>query len=123
MEVTIMAVTKCYYAFKVKTRTSPFFLFWLQYNNFYVVYPLCVIAEMIQVFLSLSYVAEDTLHELILKTLFVGYIPVAYFTWGHLKSRKNTKYTEIMRKRTVTSSHEMSTNVSTSSAARREANS
>lgn len=112
-----------YHAFRIKTRTSPFFLFWLQYNNFYIVYPLSVIAEMIQVFLSLSFVAEDSYHELVLKSLFVGYIPVAYFTWGHLKSRRNTKYTEVLKRRQVRSNIEMTTIVSTSSVSGRDTNS
>ena len=110
-----------YHAFRVKTRTSPYFLFWLQYNNFYVTYPLSVIVEMIQVFLSLSFVADDSFHELVLKAMFVVYIPVAYFTWGHLKTRRNIKYVLVLQKRQVRSANiEMSTNVLTSSASRRE---
>ncbi|KAI5948620.1 hypothetical protein KGF57_005365 [Candida theae] len=97
-----------YHGFRVKTRTSPFFLFWLQYNNFYIVYPLSVVAEMIQVFLSLSFVEEDSIHELALKAMFVGYIPVAYFAWGHLKSRRDIKFTEVMKKKQLRPSAELS---------------
>ncbi|KAG5420583.1 hypothetical protein I9W82_002464 [Candida metapsilosis] len=112
-----------YHAFRVKTRTSPFFLFWLQYNNFFITYPLSVVAEMIQVFLSLSFVTDESVHELALKAMFVAYIPVAYFTWGHLKSRRTVRFVEVMKKKQLRSNIEMSTNVSTTSASRREGNS
>ncbi|KAI5954553.1 hypothetical protein KGF54_002328 [Candida jiufengensis] len=90
-----------YHAFKLKTKTSPFFLFWLQYNNFYILYLLGTIAEMIQIFLSLAFVDDDSYYELFLRVVFLAYIPIAYYTWGHLKKRKNLKYSEVMRKRTA----------------------
>lgn len=90
-----------YYAFKVKTKSSFHFLFWLEYNNFYLTYPLGLVSEMILLFLSLAFVEQDSIYDYVLRAAFLAYIPIAYFAWGHLKSRKKKRYTEIMNKRNV----------------------
>ncbi|KAI5962316.1 uncharacterized protein KGF55_003392 [Candida pseudojiufengensis] len=90
-----------YHAIKLKTKSSPMFLFWSQYNNFLILYLLGTIAEMIQIFLSLAFVEDNSYYELVLKIAFLSYIPIAYFTWGHLKQRRNLKYLEVIRKRSV----------------------
>ncbi|EMG48518.1 PHS1 Very-long-chain [Candida maltosa Xu316] len=90
-----------YHAFRIKTKRSPHFLFWLEYNNFYLTYPLGLVAEMILLFLSLAFVEENSLYDYVLKSAFLAYIPVAYFAWGHLQERKKVKYTEIMNKRNI----------------------
>jgi hypothetical protein len=88
-----------YHAFRIKTRGSPYFLFWSQYNNHYLTFPLGLIAEMILVFLSLKFVIEDLIYEYVLKTALLAYIPLAYFTWGYLQQRKQVRFVEIMQKR------------------------
>ncbi|EGW34193.1 uncharacterized protein SPAPADRAFT_59628 [Spathaspora passalidarum NRRL Y-27907] len=88
-----------YHAFRIKTKSSPHFLFWLQYHNFYVIYPMALVAEMILTFLSLGFVQENSIHEIALKATLLSYIPVAYFAWGHLQARKKNKYIEVMNKR------------------------
>ena len=77
------------------------FLFWLEYNNFYLTYPLGLVSEMILLFLSLAFVEQDSIYDYVLRAAFLAYIPIAYFAWGHLKSRKKKRYTEIMNKRNV----------------------
>lgn len=91
-----------YYAFRVKTKRSPLFLLWFEYNNFYLTYPFALVAEMILLFLSLGFVEEDLIYHYVLRGVFLLYIPVAYFAWGHLKERKRVKYTEVLEKRNVT---------------------
>ena len=57
---------------------------------------------MILLFLSLGFVEEDLIYDYVLRGVFLLYIPVAYFAWGHLKERKRVKYTEVLEKRNVT---------------------
>ncbi|CAK9436949.1 uncharacterized protein LODBEIA_P14510 [Lodderomyces beijingensis] len=87
-----------YLAFRERTRSSPFFLFWAQYNNFYVTYPVELVAEMSMIFLSLGFLTEDSYYAIVIKAVFVSYIPIAYFAWGHLKKRKAVKYSEVAEK-------------------------
>ncbi|CAI5755895.1 unnamed protein product [Candida verbasci] len=87
-----------YYAFRIKFRTTPWFLFWLQYNNFYLTYPLQTVSEMVLIFLCLQFTPDDSWYELGLKGLFLAYIPIAYFAWQHFESRKQAKYTSIIEK-------------------------
>ncbi|KAG7661191.1 uncharacterized protein J8A68_005295 [[Candida] subhashii] len=88
-----------YHAFRIKTRSSPWFLFWLQYHNFYITYPVGLVAEMILIFLSLMFVEDDSIYEYVLKFALLSYIPVAYFAWNNLRKRRNLKYTEVLSKR------------------------
>ncbi|KAK6205058.1 uncharacterized protein RJT21DRAFT_4449 [Scheffersomyces amazonensis] len=88
-----------YFAFKVKTKTSPRFLFWLEYSNFYLTYPMALISEMILLFLSLQFIPDESIHELFTKFVILAYIPVAYIVWGYLKNRKQVKYTQVIEKR------------------------
>lgn len=77
-----------YYAFRVRMRYSPALLHWFEFNNFYLTFPLQTAAEMLMLFLSLAFVEEGSYYEAVLKAAFISYIPVAYFTWGHLKRRR-----------------------------------
>ncbi|RCK59178.1 Very-long-chain (3R)-3-hydroxyacyl-CoA dehydratase PASTICCINO 2 [Candida viswanathii] len=88
-----------YFAFKVKTKRSPLFLLWLEYNNFYFTYPFALAAEMILLFLSLGFVEEDLVYDYAIRVVFLSYIPVAYFAWSHLQKRKQVKYTDVIKKR------------------------
>lgn len=99
-----------YYSFKVKTRRTPSWLFWLEYHHFYVTFPLAIVAEMVLIFLSLAFVEEEMLYGLILKAVLIGYIPGGYLTWQYLCSRKNLKYDTVIEKRRQSSSlHQDST--------------
>ncbi|KAK6460023.1 hypothetical protein DFJ63DRAFT_315899 [Scheffersomyces coipomensis] len=88
-----------YYTFKTKTRASPRFLFWLEFSNFYLIYPISLLAEMILIFLSLEFVLEDSIYDYLLKFVLLAYVPIAYFTWGYLKRRRQVKYVEVIEKR------------------------
>ncbi|KAK6459050.1 uncharacterized protein RJT20DRAFT_124194 [Scheffersomyces xylosifermentans] len=88
-----------YYAFKIKTRSSPRELFWLQYHLFYFTFPLGLVAEMILVFLSLEFVPDDSIYDFLLQAALLSYIPLGYFSWGHLQNRKKLKYDDVMEKR------------------------
>ncbi|CAK7893952.1 hypothetical protein CAAN1_02S00364 [[Candida] anglica] len=88
-----------YYSFRVKTRTSPQWLFWLKHHIFFITFPMSLVSEMILIFLSLGFVDDDSIYELILKGAFLLYIPVAYFYWGHLKSTRVIKYKQVIAKR------------------------
>lgn len=88
-----------YHAFRIKTRGSPRFLFWLQYHNFYVTFPLSLVAEMILIFLSLGFVDDSSAYDLFIKVVLLSYVPVAYFNWGYLNERKARKYDAFLKKR------------------------
>lgn len=51
--------------------------------------PISSIAEMILIFLSLAYSADDSWIELINKSVLVAYVPVMYFAWPNVKNRSN----------------------------------
>lgn len=87
-----------YHSFRLKTRMSPAWLFWLKYHIFYVTVPLTTVAEMILVFLSLRF-NPDLLYEQVLKLVFLCYIPVAVYVWSNMQSRKEAKYDAVMNKR------------------------
>lgn len=95
----IYVIHYAYYCFKVKTRRTPSWLFWLQYHHFYVTMPLTMVAEMILIFLSLAFVKQDHIYELVLQAALLSYIPIGYFTWGYLQLRKTNKYDAVMEKR------------------------
>lgn len=87
-----------YYGFKVKTRRSPHWLFWAQYYNFFLTFPLAFTGELVIIFLSLGFV-EPQWHEIFIKATLLGYIPIGYFMWGHLYDRKELKFDLVMEKR------------------------
>lgn len=62
-----------------------------------------MVAEMILIFLSLGFVEEALVYDYALRGVFLLYIPVAYFAWGHLKTRKKAKYTDVLEKRNAAS--------------------
>mmetsp|Transcript_8925 Transcript_8925/g.11136 ORF Transcript_8925/g.11136 Transcript_8925/m.11136 type:complete len:166 (-) Transcript_8925:5083-5580(-) len=95
-----------YYCFKVKTRSTPSWLFWLQYHHFYLTFPLTIVAEMILIFLSLAFVKQDHIYEMFLQGALLCYIPIGYFAWGYLQSRKVVKYDSIIEKRRQRSSNQ-----------------
>lgn len=94
-------INSAYYAFRVKTRTSPHFLFWLKFHHFYLTLPVAFIAEFSLIFLSLIFVEEGFWYETVLKFVLCSYIPVGYFFWGYLEERKSHKYNDFMNKKTL----------------------
>lgn len=91
-------VDSCYYAFKVKTKTSPAWLFWLHFHHFYLTLFSSAVTEMILLFLSLAFVSDEW-HELALKGCILLYVPVTYFLFQHLQSKKEQKYNQVIEKR------------------------
>lgn len=91
-------IDSCYHAFKLKTRSSPRFLFAAHYLHFYVTFPVSFVSELILVFLSLSLV-EGVYLELAIKATFLLYVPVGYLYFRHLQLRKNVRYTQCLKKR------------------------
>ncbi|CUM67983.1 uncharacterized protein PRCAT00005697001 [Priceomyces carsonii] len=88
-----------YYSFKVKTGGSPRWLFWLKYHHFFVTFPLGFVSEMILTFLSLAYVDDGLIFEILLKTQLLSYVPLGYLTWVYLAHTKMEKYNNIIRKK------------------------
>lgn len=88
----------CYYAFKVKTKTSPQFLFWLHHHMFYVTFPIAFMSELILVFLSLKFVGIKW-HRKAIEVCLLSYVPLGYLTFSNLLKRKNEKYDQFMEKR------------------------
>ncbi|RLV95499.1 hypothetical protein JA1_000989 [Spathaspora sp. JA1] len=88
-----------YHSFRIKTKSSPHFLFWIQYHIHYITFPMSLISEMILIFLSLGFVKDGSIYEIVLQVCLLSYIPVAYFAWGHLQQRRNIKYIKVMEKR------------------------
>ncbi|ODV80032.1 uncharacterized protein CANTADRAFT_49967 [Suhomyces tanzawaensis NRRL Y-17324] len=89
-----------FHAFRIRARGStPHFLFWLQYHNFYLTFPIALISEMILTFLSLGFVDDSLHYQLLIKVVLLSYVPVAYFTWRYLKQRKSSKYDAVIAKR------------------------
>ncbi|KAM9898429.1 hypothetical protein OXX59_002945 [Metschnikowia pulcherrima] len=87
-----------YHSFKLKTRTSPKFLFWLHYNHFFVTFPVSFVSELTMVFLSLAFVQHSGL-EYVLQACFLLYVPIGYYTFKHLLHRRDEKYTQYLIKR------------------------
>lgn len=112
-----------YYSFKVKTRSTPSWLFWLQYHHFYLTFPLTMVAEMILIFLSLAFVKQDHIYEVFMQIVLLSYIPIGYFAWGYLQSRKSLKYDTIIEKRRQrfsTEQHEQNRTVASSISSRNQ---
>lgn len=89
-----------YHSFKIKTNSSPFFLFWLQYHNFYVLFWFDIISEMFLMFLSLEFVQNDTCKNFI-KCILISYVPLGYLAWDYLKKRKLMKYSRKINRKSV----------------------
>lgn len=87
-----------YHSFKVKTKRSPDWLFWLQYHQHYLTFPAAFTGEIVIIFLSLAFV-ENNWYELFLKAVLLCYIPVGYLIWGFLSNRSYEKYDVVMEKR------------------------
>lgn len=88
-----------YYAFKVKFRTTPYFLFWLKHHIMFVTFPALVVAEMVLLFLSLKFAEDGTVYEWFIKAVLVGYVPLGYFAWGYLLDRRQEKYYDVLVKK------------------------
>lgn len=104
-----------YYSFRIKTRSSPRLLLWLNYHHYWLTFPMALISEMVLVFLALGLVKENLLLEFGLKITLLGYIPVAYFEWEYINGNRLVRYNELKTKMDRASnnhrdnSHELST--------------
>lgn len=87
-----------YHAFRIKTRSSPSWLFWLQYHHFYLTFPLEFCSEAALLFLSLGEVDTPT-YDTFLQLCLLAYFPVGYFTFNFLQSRRRTRFDDYMTKR------------------------
>lgn len=84
-----------YYSFRIKTRSSPFWLFWLNYNHYWITFPVSMVSEMIITFLSLGFVQEKLWLEFAIQASLLSYIPVAYFQWGYIRSIRYQRYQDL----------------------------
>lgn len=87
-----------YYSFKVKTRRFPYWLFWLQFNNYYITFVVSVLAEMIIVFISTGLSERNSKDELFLGLFFLLYVPGSYFYWKHLRERREKRFLQVKKK-------------------------
>lgn len=87
-----------YYGFRVKTRSSPYLLFWLNYHHYWLTFPVALVSEMTLVFLALGFVNDNLLHEIALKITLLAYIPIAYFEWEYISGSRLKRYTELKAK-------------------------
>ncbi|OBA22438.1 hypothetical protein METBIDRAFT_39561 [Metschnikowia bicuspidata var. bicuspidata NRRL YB-4993] len=87
-----------YHAFRLKTRSSPWALFALHYNHFYMTFFISFASEICLVFLSLAFVRNSVL-ERALQACFLLYVPLGYFSFTHLRRRKDVKYTQYLAKK------------------------
>ena len=76
-----------HYAFFVKTKRSPTWLRWSAYNSFYLTFPLGVIGELGQIFLSLTFVEEALFLDWSIRLTAVLFVPVAYAFYKHLREK------------------------------------
>lgn len=91
-------IDSSYYAFKVKTKSSPKWLFKSHYSHFYVTAPMAMVSEMTLIFLSGTY-EKHRLCEVFLDACLLLYIPVGYYAFKYLISRKRDKYHKYLEKR------------------------
>lgn len=84
-----------YYSFRIKTRSSPFWLFWMNYNHYWITFPVSLVSEMIITFLSLGFVQEKLWLELLIQTCLLSYVPVAYFQWGYIRTVRYQRYQDL----------------------------
>lgn len=87
-----------YHAFRTKTRSSPHWLFWLQYHHFYITLPMEFCSEAALLFLSLG-VVENTMYESFLQVCLLAYFPGCYMTFSRLQTRKRIRYNDYLAKR------------------------
>ncbi|CAH6721646.1 putative very-long-chain (3R)-3-hydroxyacyl-CoA dehydratase [[Candida] jaroonii] len=87
-----------YYAFRIKTKSSPKFLFWLNFHHHYFTFPVAIISEMILVFLSLGFAEENSWVEIGLKFTMLAYIPIGYFQWEYLNGQRLIRYNDLKKK-------------------------
>lgn len=93
-------IDSTYYAFKVKTKASPMWLFRLHHVHFYVTVPMAVVSEMILIFLSGTY-ERNRAYDMFLDGCLLLYLPVAIFAFRYLLSRKDEKYDQYLEKRKI----------------------
>lgn len=91
-------IDSTYYAFKIKTKASPMWLFKLHHLHFYITFPVALVSEMILLFLSCLY-EKHRFYDLFLDGCLLMYIPVAFFAFRHLLARKAEKYDTVLEKR------------------------
>lgn len=91
-------IDSTYYAFKVKTKASPLWLFKLHHLHFYVTFPMALVSEMILIFLSGLY-EKNRIYDLFLDASLLMYIPVAFFAFRYLLARKAERYDMVLEKR------------------------
>lgn len=91
-------IDSCYYSFKIKTKTSPAWLFWLHFHHFFLTFFVSAVNEMILLFLSLAFVSQEW-HELALRGCILMYVPIGYFNFEYLLERRQKKYVEVLKKR------------------------
>lgn len=87
-----------YHSFKLKTKSSPHFLFFLHYSHFYFTFPISFVSELLLVMLSLAFVNNPVLEKGVKATL-LSYIPIGYFTFRYLRGRRERKYVQYLEKR------------------------
>lgn len=88
-----------YYGFRVKMRTTPYWLFWLKHHYLFVTLPMLMVAEMVLLFLLLKFVDEGSYYGYALKAVLLSYIPLGYFIWGWLIDRRYQKFTLVVAKK------------------------
>ncbi|WPK25953.1 hypothetical protein PUMCH_003292 [Australozyma saopauloensis] len=91
-------IDSTYYAFKVKTHSSPMWLFRLHHLHFFITAPVAIVSEMILIFLSGTY-EKHHVYELFLDGCLIAYLPIAFFAFKHLLARKKDKYDDYLEKR------------------------
>lgn len=80
-------IDSCYYTFRIKTKSSPKFLYKLRHTHYLLTFPISFVSEFILVFLSLAFV-QGALHEILLEALFLIYVPAGYFQLKYLNKRR-----------------------------------
>ncbi|ODQ66010.1 PTPLA-domain-containing protein [Nadsonia fulvescens var. elongata DSM 6958] len=88
---TTEVIRYAYYAANLALgQSTPTWLVWLRYNTFYVLYPIGVASEMIEIYVSLDSAQKfNSLYALILKAVLVIYVPGFYVMFTHMvKQRK-----------------------------------
>lgn len=91
-------IDNAYHGFKVKTKTSPMWLFRMHHLHFYITVPLAMLSEMILIFLSGTY-EKHHIYELFLDAVLLSYIPIGFLAFRHLLARKHEKYDKVLEKR------------------------
>lgn len=98
-----------YYSFRVKTRSSPYWLYYLKYTHFWVTLPVAAAAELAMIFLALTFVDEDLALEMVFKIVLLAYVPLNYWSWMYLSSKRNDKLNSVRRKQQQQNNIELQT--------------